>query len=473
MQNAGRVGLLVVVFGAMLFGAYQFLGRSILAQKTYKVYATFEDVGGINAGAKVLMAGVKIGQVEKVELAGPAKARLTLSIESDKKIPEGSTAILATSLIGIGDNPVQITAPKKATSSYLAEGGEIAGRKLGALEGIVPDLEPTLNEVNKTLASVRDIVEDREIRDQLIAVLGQTSRTLNEFGTLAASANSALSENRSTIQSTLKTFAFAMKDVQRSARMAADLLGDPKYRDQASEILASLTSTAKRADQMMASVQDIVGDPKLKTTLDETLVGTKTMVDTGNRIASNAEKMTESGTKIAENGVTISENVVELTAKANKLADEAKEVFEKIKGFFERAPGTSNLSKLETEMSLHREFDKGVFRTDVLAKYPIPGGKINVGMFDAFESNNLIAQLQRPLSSKLDYRYGIYGGQPGVGVDYSVSPRLKLQGDLFGLNDPRFDLKARVDFGSDFLGWLSLNRIANGNVFSIGVGIKR
>jgi ABC-type transporter Mla subunit MlaD len=466
MPNAAKVGLLVVIFVGLLLGAFQMLGQRLFKVETIKVYAEFPDAGGINTGAKVLMAGVKIGQVERIELVDAKMARLTLAIEKDKQIPAGSTATLPTSLIGFGDNPISIIPPSQTSTAFLEDGSTIRGSKLGALEGIVPDLTGTVEEVNKTLASVRKLIEDGEMQEQLVAVLKQSQDTLAQFSRLAGTANQTMDENRGTIKSTLNTFAVAMKDVQRTTALAAEMLADPRYKDQAAEILANLNATSKKADQMMGDLQALVADPNLKNQIDSTLSNVNKITDSGTRIASNTEEITK-------NGVTISENVAELTAKANELADEAKEVFEKLKGFFERTPVSNPAKGLGFEADLYREFEPGRYRADLVGKIPVSGGTVYAGVYDAFESKDFTLQIGRPFGSNHEYRYGIFGGQPGLGVDFSLAPNVRLRGDLYGLNDPRLDTRLQYRFKSDLLGWLGLHRVGDRNTVTAGIGIRK
>ena len=66
-------GLVVIGLGV---AGYAILGRSLLAPKTTPYYAYFKDAAGVTEGAKVLMAGVKIGSVTEVKLESPTSARL-------------------------------------------------------------------------------------------------------------------------------------------------------------------------------------------------------------------------------------------------------------------------------------------------------------------------------------------------------------------------------------------------------------
>ena len=78
MQSAWKVGALVVVFAALILATYAILQRSLFAKKTQDYYVLFDNAGGLDTGARVLLAGVQIGTVSKVELISAGQARATI-----------------------------------------------------------------------------------------------------------------------------------------------------------------------------------------------------------------------------------------------------------------------------------------------------------------------------------------------------------------------------------------------------------
>jgi len=466
MQGAWKVGLLVVVFGGLLMGAYQFLGRSMFAPKTIAIYAEVPDATGVNIGAPVLMAGVRVGQVEKVELANPKLAKLTFAMNEDARIPEGSTVQVPTPLLGIGDNPVFIVPPATLTGSHLVSGAVMSGSKLGAFEGILPDLSTTITELNLTLASARKFIDDPTLKNSIAKLTESGAETLQRFGTLANQAGGLIADNRASIAATMKSVQGAMVDVQKSALLARKLIEDPQWKDQAQVLLASINETVNKATEVLGSVDALINDPNIRQPIHETLANAQTMTESGTRIAASAEKITE-------NGVTISKNVADLTAKANTLADEARTVLQKLQDFFNRVPTGGGLKGLEAGMDLIRQTEPGYWRTDVSARLPIKDGSLHFGVYDAFEGNKLTAQLGRSFGSDSEYRYGLYASKPGVGVDLKLARGLKFKGDLYDINDPTMDLGLRYEFKNGLLGWLGFNRVLDKNSIFAGLGFRK
>ena len=76
---------------------------SYKATSTYQVSAEFSNIGGLKPRAPVSIAGVKVGQVEKIKLDGVTfKAVVTMVIDSKKdQLPmDSSASILTQGLLG-------------------------------------------------------------------------------------------------------------------------------------------------------------------------------------------------------------------------------------------------------------------------------------------------------------------------------------------------------------------------------------
>lgn len=74
-----------------------------MSHKGYQVTADFTDIGGLKVRAPVTIAGVRIGEVSRIDLqSGELNAKVTMVLTSDKKIPydDSSARILTEGLLG-------------------------------------------------------------------------------------------------------------------------------------------------------------------------------------------------------------------------------------------------------------------------------------------------------------------------------------------------------------------------------------
>lgn len=102
-----------------------------MSNKGYQVTADFTDIGGLKVRAPVTVAGVRIGEVSRIELkSGDLNAKVTMTLRSDKKIPyeDSSARILTEGLLG--SNYISIVPgfedEDRKDHPYLREGDVIA-----------------------------------------------------------------------------------------------------------------------------------------------------------------------------------------------------------------------------------------------------------------------------------------------------------------------------------------------------------
>jgi phospholipid/cholesterol/gamma-HCH transport system substrate-binding protein len=90
-----------------------------------KLYASFDEVGGLAPRSPVVIGGVKVGQVKEIELSndGDFRARVLIDVDRNLKLPDDTAAsILTQGVLGsqyIGLEP-------GGSDTTLGEGGEIA-----------------------------------------------------------------------------------------------------------------------------------------------------------------------------------------------------------------------------------------------------------------------------------------------------------------------------------------------------------
>src|SRR5690606_40045539 len=85
------VGLLLLVAVTLLHGGTLWIARGGL-QRGYPMYARFPWGAGLNPGQQVLLAGVQVGFVDRVELIPDGTLAVKLSIRDEYGIPVGTTA---------------------------------------------------------------------------------------------------------------------------------------------------------------------------------------------------------------------------------------------------------------------------------------------------------------------------------------------------------------------------------------------
>jgi phospholipid/cholesterol/gamma-HCH transport system substrate-binding protein len=95
----------------------------LMGSDHYRLTARFDSVSGLKLGAPVEIAGVRVGEVEKVIIDPELfEAVVEIGLEPEVKVPTDSMASIRTSGI-IGDKFVKIT--PGADEEIFTSGGEI------------------------------------------------------------------------------------------------------------------------------------------------------------------------------------------------------------------------------------------------------------------------------------------------------------------------------------------------------------
>jgi phospholipid/cholesterol/gamma-HCH transport system substrate-binding protein len=127
MQTSATRDLIVGLFvlsglAALAYLSIQVGGMAYTGPGGLELHATFDEVGGLRPRAPIAIAGVKVGQVSRIELDPDLRARVTLDLDPELRLPTDTSARIVTSGL-LGDQFV-ILEPG-AEDDMLEAGGEI------------------------------------------------------------------------------------------------------------------------------------------------------------------------------------------------------------------------------------------------------------------------------------------------------------------------------------------------------------
>lgn len=99
------------VLGGLLALAYLSIsvgGLSAPRSGGYVLYARFDVIGGLKPRAQVSIGGVRVGQVEAIELSEDYRPRVRLRLDRNLRLPEDTSAAILTSGL-LGDQYLELT----------------------------------------------------------------------------------------------------------------------------------------------------------------------------------------------------------------------------------------------------------------------------------------------------------------------------------------------------------------------------
>ncbi len=194
--NAAKVGLLVLVTVAASIAIYRFVDEGS-GGEGYRVYAVFDDVQGLVAKSRVLIAGIPVGTIESIRLQG-GKARVDLRINEDVKLyTNGAVGQRSASLLGEMLLVIRQGGPPAAE---LKDGERIAAEPKAA----------KTDDVIQTVGSIAESV--RKVTTQLERAFGnddagnQMSHALRSLTEALEGVNRTVRANEEVVGHTLHNF---------------------------------------------------------------------------------------------------------------------------------------------------------------------------------------------------------------------------------------------------------------------------
>jgi phospholipid/cholesterol/gamma-HCH transport system substrate-binding protein len=125
VQSSSTRDLIVGVFvliGLMAIGwlSLRIGGLSLSREGGLVLFATFDDVGGLSRRSPVRIAGVRVGQVDSIELDEDLRARVVIDVQPDLELSIDTAAAIRTSGL-LGD---QFMSLEPGADDLLLESGD-------------------------------------------------------------------------------------------------------------------------------------------------------------------------------------------------------------------------------------------------------------------------------------------------------------------------------------------------------------
>ncbi len=142
----------------------------------YRVYAIFRDVSGMAEKSRVVVAGINVGQIDKIELHGDQARvwiRVNIPLKSDARIAKRQASLL-------GEFYLQLT--PGYTGDALGEGDEIKSVDYDvAPADLLNELKDIVANVNEITESVKNVVAGEEGEKKLERILDNINSTVAEI----------------------------------------------------------------------------------------------------------------------------------------------------------------------------------------------------------------------------------------------------------------------------------------------------
>jgi len=245
VNKAFAVGLLVATCGAAFLIAFTFFRKGGYSEKdSYTVYAYFDDATGLTWKSRVQIAGIQVGEVERIGLSGN-RARLDLRIKKDidlradacltKRFP---STLLPDALLDAVPGSAQARSlrelPLDQREVKCVNEAVSVAKLLDSMSKISADIQVVTKELASTVGgqnSIRQIIEN----------LSRVTAHIDETVASGSDKVSAILDNAQSFTGTLSEVADADRERYRA-------------------IARNIEQASARLDQVLQSVQQLLGN---------------------------------------------------------------------------------------------------------------------------------------------------------------------------------------------------------------------
>jgi len=283
-----RVGVFVLV--ALIAGialVYALGARARLFESRYTVHADFTEVGGLNEGATVRLAGVQIGRVKRVNLpaepGGKVRVDLSIARQFENRVRKNSVARIETQGL-LGDRIVELTVGT-ADAPPTRDGDVIVARDPTDFSKIVGQGAETMKNVAALAESLKmtaDTLRQSKLVEDASATMASTRRVTDRVARMVDEiekgrgwAHALIYEEPVALRKMNDVIATTQRLLDRVERGegAAGVLTSAQSTAAARRFVAAMEKLARVAEQPGTSEEGLVPallfDPKYKNVLED------------------------------------------------------------------------------------------------------------------------------------------------------------------------------------------------------------
>jgi phospholipid/cholesterol/gamma-HCH transport system substrate-binding protein len=263
------VGLLLIASVSAGVAGTVWLARGGLSSG-YDMYARFPWGAGLKNGQPVLLAGVNVGFVKGVTLDPAGTLVVTLAINKEYQIPDGTTASVAPNGI-FGDQLIALQ-PEQAVTTYMAAGDTIptgkgtptTGDLLAKGDSIATDVEALTGALRAEFVDGGGIANLRQVTADMLKLVAQ-------LGEIASAQSTELTRTQQQLRSTLAAVDPAVVDstlraFRTSSANMATITEELKHAQ------TQVRSVLEKLDNGTGTAGKLLNDPTVYARLDSLLL---------------------------------------------------------------------------------------------------------------------------------------------------------------------------------------------------------
>lgn len=307
-----KVGIMTIISLMLLIAITFYVGKFRFFEKTYIIKAYFSSVGGLTEGSPVLLDGVNVGIVKKINHLADAEipVELILQINERVKLRRDAKAVITTKGL-LGEKCVEISRGS-LKESILTPYSSITGVSPVEIQDLITTYKETGEKASRAIQALIEAFSKEGTEEAIINFIFRLDRISYKLDKL-------LSEGKSDITAITANLKESSEQIKSATASLRQLIASKQ-----SEVDSAISNFAQTAE----------------------LLRTKS-----EKIAENIDKLTSQVNKlIAENSESVHTTLTDFRLAAARLKEtlnQAQVVFDKI------SKGEGTVGKMLTEPHLY------------------------------------------------------------------------------------------------------------------------
>jgi phospholipid/cholesterol/gamma-HCH transport system substrate-binding protein len=485
--NELRVGIMFLTGLILLVLVFVTLTRWRQDRGTYFFFIRFTQVQGLQSGAEVRVAGVKVGFVESIELLPPNNL-VNLRVRVQEDVVVYSRDLYTIGIGGlVGERFVEINPVSGDRGIQVQEGTVVSGFVQPDINEVIANANTLVNDLKSMTIGLNEVLGDPRTQENLRASIANLRTTTDNAARLTGTLNRTLTQSEASVNLILAN----VVDVSSDLRAVSDTL-TPQLRntDMVKNLEVASANVARittRVDNLITTVGGILEDKELAASLRKVLAnlqqastdlqGVTAQAKTASaalpRITANLETASADIPKITKPFVEVApetaQNVLAISQRLRRTSEQVGDIAEEVTKASEILIETRAIPEARLMGITHGAPSP---RSDLNVDIRLRDNMLRAGVADIGRSSKFNLQFGNRVGSRTWVRYGLVESRFGLGADYAFNPNARLSTEFFDPGDPRanalFDLRLRP-LGDNF--WLTTGWYNLLGDTSLGIGL--